>query len=275
MRRRLGLLRGTLQRAQLLVLVLLAAAGAAGRAGGATPGHETPPGSVTAGPRPSPLTPPTPPPPLSPTPRAEAPNPPQPSPKQPSPQQPNPPRPGPQAALPLEPGPQRQRGDNSPPRRERAGPPAEAAFDDFGRWERRVVTCRIQHQGEPTAATTDSNARSCTQVRLDQQLAGLLTVRFLQSPRDPRTMGQQLVVAGVLSGASQPMQCRDGSCQPSWPVQLEVSALAHAEVDSRGISLSLPRAELAQGSCRLESRLFRCTLRNTTTREQWTLESEL
>jgi len=144
--------------------------------------------------------------------------------------------------------------------------------EDFGRWEQPLKHCGISHQAKPGQGPLEQ--LSCDEVRLDQPLAGLLTVRFVQRAPDPRSMGQQLTITGVLGPGSQPMGCLDGSCQPVWPLRLEASAMAHTLLDQRGLSLSLPQARLVQGRCELQRQRFRCNLITSDNQQSWSVEAE-
>jgi hypothetical protein len=95
-------------------------------------------------------------------------------------------------------------------------------------------------------------------VRLDQQLAGLLSIRFLPAARGRSTPAQQLLFAGVLLPGSQPMHCKDSRCEPSWPIRVQLSALATSNVRTLG----LPQARVIQGSCSLENSRVLCTARD-------------
>jgi len=95
-------------------------------------------------------------------------------------------------------------------------------------------------------------------VRLDQQLAGLLSIRFLPATQDRSTPTPLLLFAGVLQPGSQPMRCRDSRCQPSWPIRVQLSALASINANTPG----LPQARVVHGSCNLERERLLCTARN-------------
>lgn len=69
---------------------------------------------------------------------------------------------------------------------------------------------------------------------------------------------QQLVFAGVLLPGSQPMRCREGSCTPQLPLQLQVSAVASRSASTLG----LPQARVARGSCRVEAHRALCEARD-------------
>ena len=127
--------------------------------------------------------------------------------------------------------------------------------EDFGRWERKTQQCEIQLQEQ---RDTEVQRLSCRGVRLDQQLAGLLSIRFLPAARDRSAPEQVLLFAGVLLRGSEPMRCRNGRCEPRWPVRVQLSALA----TSNPRNLGLPDARLVQGSCSLEQARALCHARD-------------
>lgn len=127
--------------------------------------------------------------------------------------------------------------------------------DDFGRWERSAQQCEIQIEEQPESPP---ERLPCSGVRLDQQLAGLLSIRFLPAGQERSVPSHQLLFAGVLRPGSQPMRCRDSRCEPSWPVRVQLSALATTNVRTLG----LPQARVVQGSCSLESARVICTARD-------------
>ena len=131
--------------------------------------------------------------------------------------------------------------------------------DDFGRWERRALQCLIRSLEEPNSSEQES---SCHSLRLDQQMAGLLSIRLLPELRSGRAAGSQLVFAGVLARGSQPMQCREGRCELQGEMVLRVSAVAHGAMGGAGLPMRLPRTHLAQGSCHLELRQGYCQARD-------------
>lgn len=142
--------------------------------------------------------------------------------------------------------------------RQRTPPPAQEwsqQDEDFGRWERRAQPCEIQ-LAEPQGRAPLLLA--CRSVRIDQQLAGLLSIRFLPAAPDAGAAAQQLLFAGVLLPGSQPMRCRDSRCEPSWPIRLQVSALA----TSNAGTLGLPLARVVQGSCSVEKSRVLCQARD-------------
>jgi hypothetical protein len=89
-------------------------------------------------------------------------------------------------------------------------------------------------------------------LRLDQNIEGLLTARFLAP-------GQEMVFAGSLASGQRPMRCNnDGACKPQWPTQLIVQTAADAGLDGRGLPASMPSARLAQGHCEIQKRIIQC-----------------
>ena len=119
---------------------------------------------------------------------------------------------------------------------------------DFGRFSERLVRCNLSI---PAALPS---LRSCSRLRIEQNLEGVLSVRFSLSGSSERYGREDLVFAGILSDNSEPMACRgDGRCQPRFPVQLSVNAIATGLYDHRGLAASLPRARVARGQCRIEA----------------------
>lgn len=133
--------------------------------------------------------------------------------------------------------------------------PRSLSEDDFGRWERNAQQCEIQIEEQ---RESPPERLPCSGVRLDQQLAGLLSIRFLPAAQEGSAPSHQLLFAGVLRPGSQPMRCRDSRCEPSWPVRVQLSALATTNVRTLG----LPQARVVQGSCSLESTRVICTARD-------------
>ena len=145
--------------------------------------------------------------------------------------------------------PQRGMGSLSPEE------PRAQPEEDFGRWERSARQCDIQIE-EPQDSPPER--LPCSGVRLDQQLAGLLSIRFLPAAQDRDTPAHLLLFAGVLQPGSAPMRCSDSRCEPSWPIRVQLSALA----TSNARTLGLPQARVVQGSCSLESTRVLCTARD-------------
>lgn len=127
--------------------------------------------------------------------------------------------------------------------------------EDFGRWEHGLQQCEIQLQetiGPPTERFP------CRSLRLDQQMAGLMSIRFLPTARGRSAPAQLLLFAGVLQPGSQPMRCRNSRCEPLWPIRVQLSALATSNVRTLG----LPQARVIQGSCQLDKGRVLCTARD-------------
>lgn len=119
---------------------------------------------------------------------------------------------------------------------------------DFGRFSEKLVRCSLSTPG------VQRSQRSCGQLRIEQNLEGVLSVRFSLAGSSERFGSEDLVFAGILSDSSEPMACRgDGRCQPRFPVELSVNAIATRLYDRRGLAASLPRARVARGQCRIEA----------------------
>jgi hypothetical protein len=129
------------------------------------------------------------------------------------------------------------------------------AIDDFGRWETRLQHCRM---GQAAAAGSSGGPRGCQYLRLEQQMQGLMSVRFIAASGGTTPSSSELVFAGVVAPGSGAMQCRQGRCEPSWPVRLLVHATAHAGIDPRGVALGIPRARMARGRCLLQKGSVSC-----------------
>jgi hypothetical protein len=91
-------------------------------------------------------------------------------------------------------------------------------------------------------------------VRLDQQLSGLLSIRFLPAARRQSARDEQLLFAGILVPGSQPMRCQDSRCEPHWPMGVQLTAVA----TSNPSTLGLPQARVVQGRCTLEQSRMLC-----------------
>jgi hypothetical protein len=141
--------------------------------------------------------------------------------------------------------------------------------DDYGRWERPLRRCRVI---TPSGTGPVPPPASCRLLRLDQQMEGLLSVRFLQPGGDKAFLDRQLVFAGVLAEGSAPMACQRGRCEPRWPVRLRISAVGQAGFGVGEAALGLTRAELASGQCLLDERSFRCEATGQEGR-QWRAEA--
>ena len=96
-------------------------------------------------------------------------------------------------------------------------------------------------------------------MRLEQNLEGLLSVRFLADGADSGLGAEQLLFAGVLEPGQRPMLCSpDGRCTPQWPTRVKVASVALARFDGRGLATAVPQTLLARGHCELMRRQVRC-----------------
>ncbi len=119
-----------------------------------------------------------------------------------------------------------------------------ARAEGFGRWASPTRQCDLQ---------INRREQNCQALRLDQNLAGLLTVRFLVEADGSRTMAEELLFVGQLQAGQPAMRCSvDGQCEPQWPTRLLVSTVADSRYDDRGLIMGLPQTHLVQGSCVLE-----------------------
>jgi len=143
---------------------------------------------------------------------------------------------------------------------ERTPAQGAAAAEDFGRWETHLHHCRMAVDVEANQAGA---MRGCQLMRLDQQMQGLLSVRFLDTTSGSRNASGQMVYAGVLDSGSPTMRCRQGRCEPRWPMRLLVSAVANSGFDRRGLALGIPQARMARGQCLLQKRTVRCQASET------------
>jgi hypothetical protein len=112
----------------------------------------------------------------------------------------------------------------------------------------------------------------CISFRLDQQMRGLVSVRFESRKREASHSMGRLVFAGVLEGGSQPMSCREGRCKPQLPMRFQVSAVAESDVDHLGLAAGLPRSYLAQGHCSVETPRIRC-MAKTLEGMEWSVDA--
>jgi hypothetical protein len=159
-----------------------------------------------------------------------------------------------------------------------AGAAPTAADENVGRWQQGLRRCRIQITTAAEAAATNPSgtSHSCSSLRLDQLLEGLLTVRLVSVAGAGSRPTQQLVFAGVLAEGSRAMRCSDGRCKPRLPLRMQVSAVAQNGFDPRGLALGLPASHLARGECLLERRRLRCNAtRSGSAGLAWTADAEL
>ena len=129
------------------------------------------------------------------------------------------------------------------------------AGEDFGRWEGSLRQCRLV---STSSQTPPQPPASCRLLRLDQQMEGLLTVRFLQPGGTGALLDRQLVFAGVLAPGSKGMQCQASRCEPRWPLRLQVSTVGQAGFGEATAAMGLTKAQLASGHCQLDARALRC-----------------
>ncbi len=124
---------------------------------------------------------------------------------------------------------------------------------DFGRFSETLVRCSL------TTPSTGGDFRSCGRLLIDQAQDRVLSIRFSVLPGGGHSGGEELVFAGILSSTSAPMACRnDGRCQPRFPVELRVNAIASGRFNQLGLAATLPRTLLARGQCHIEAAGARC-----------------
>jgi hypothetical protein len=119
----------------------------------------------------------------------------------------------------------------------------------FGSWQSGTRSCSRNLAGSPPS--------HCQQVQLEQQLEGLLTVRFI-APGAQKDSLNQLILVGLLQPNSPPLVCQQGQCQLAGSLSTVVSTVSERSFDGRGLAQGLPKAWLASGSCRVEGRSVRC-----------------
>ncbi len=119
----------------------------------------------------------------------------------------------------------------------------------FGSWQSGTRSC--------SRNLAESPPSNCQQVQLEQQLEGLLTVRFI-APGAQKDSLNQLILVGLLQPNSPPLVCLQGHCQLAGPLSTVVSTVSERSFDGRGLAQGLPKAWLASGSCRVEGRSVRC-----------------
>jgi hypothetical protein len=149
--------------------------------------------------------------------------------------------------------------------------PRSVKAEGFGRWEAPLSQCRMSNLGRPE--------QPCRRLRLEQNLEGLLSIRFVGDGQGGLLASEELTFAGVLGEGHQPMTCRsDGRCrEPLQPVELIVGNVAWASFNSRGLVDAVPQARLAQGQCRLALRVIRCEAREDSASggANWTAEGRI
>lgn len=141
-----------------------------------------------------------------------------------------------------------------------------AGSEGFGRWEQTLNSCQILHQ--PADLRSKPPSQGCLKLRLEQNIEGLLSARFVGA-------GEVVVFAGALAKGQLPMRCnQDGACTPQWPTQLEVSTVASGRLEPSGLPDGLPLARLARGNCVIQHNRIDCHAL-ASDGEQWRAESEL
>jgi hypothetical protein len=139
--------------------------------------------------------------------------------------------------------------------------------EGVGRWERGVGRCRLKRQPATGAVGSAPVELRCRRLRLDQQMRGLLSVRFLAADG----AASQLVFAGMLAPGSRPMDCRQLRCFPRWPLGVNVRAVARSALLTERGGGGLLQAQLAQGRCDLDRRRLQCWVR-AADGEEWRAE---
>jgi hypothetical protein len=124
-----------------------------------------------------------------------------------------------------------------------------AAGENFGRLHSPSRTCSSNLSGSAPAP--------CHAVQFDQQLEGLLNIRFISS-RGSGDGRDQLTFVGTLSAESTPLSCRQGRCRLQGPVQTTVTSISETGFDERGVPIGLPKAWPSKGQCSVQQRQVRC-----------------
>jgi hypothetical protein len=146
------------------------------------------------------------------------------------------------------------------------------ALDEMGRWEGELGFCRMERRAPPGKPEGALQRLECRRLRIDQQVPGLLSVRFLEAEPPGARPAVLLVFAGVLQAESRPMDCPQLRCRPHWPIHLEVRVLAHRGLDPGPLRSNLLAAQLGRGRCDLASRRFSCRARGADG-EEWLVEA--
>ncbi len=145
--------------------------------------------------------------------------------------------------------------------------PGRASGEGFGRWQTSTSRCSLQRG--------NTEARPCQELRLEQNLSGLLSVRFLSDGSTGLLAEEQLLFAGLLEQNQPAMVCdRQGKCKPQWPTGLAVATVGDSRFNERGLAIGIPQAYLARGRCTLEQRRIQCQAQGRDG-QQWSAEAEL
>lgn len=145
--------------------------------------------------------------------------------------------------------------------------PGRASGEGFGRWQTSTSRCSLQRG--------NTEARPCQELRLEQNLSGLLSVRFLSDGSTGLLAEEQLLFAGLLEQNQPAMVCdRQGKCKPQWPTGLAVATVGDSRFNERGLAIGIPQAYLARGRCTLEQRRIQCQAQGRDG-QHWSAEAEL
>ena len=150
-------------------------------------------------------------------------------------------------------------------------PSAATASDGFGRWDAPLSHCELSW---PREARQPAQLSSCLSLRLDQTIAGMLRVRFINAGKGSRFASEELTFAGLLLQQDNPMGCQQGQCQPRWPLRLQVQGVATRRFDSRGVAEHLPQNQLAVGSCQLTATELWCEAKGSIG-QRWSAKARL
>jgi hypothetical protein len=138
----------------------------------------------------------------------------------------------------------------------------DLADQDFGWWSGTLIGCRLTNTAASSAGEASSvspePSEHCDRLRLDQQIQGLMRISFLWSKPMKYGDSGKLVFVGLLEGDSKPMRCRQGRCQPQWPMRLRVSVVAQARFGPLGLATDLPATRLARGHCHVDYPKIHC-----------------
>lgn len=144
---------------------------------------------------------------------------------------------------------------------------AAGRSEGFGRWQTSTSRCSLQRGSD--------ESRPCQELRLEQNLSGLLSVRFLSDGSTGLLAQEQLLFAGVLEPERPAMVCnRQGQCEPQWPSGVAVATVGDSRFDERGLAIGIPQAYLARGQCTLEQRRISCQARGRDG-QHWNATAEL
>ncbi|MFM7087181.1 MAG: hypothetical protein ACKOXO_09370 [Cyanobium sp.] len=113
------------------------------------------------------------------------------------------------------------------------------------------------------AAAARPRLSGCRSLRLDQHLAGWLSIRLLPdlNPADP--VAAPLLFAGMLVEGSRPLRCDGGRCELDGPILLQISSVASGRAGGLQPFAFLSHSRLAQGRCRLEEGQVSCQARDS------------